>query len=145
LSLTLDDRAAVPPEEAYRHLLTWKGAHFARQRQARSWRSRPELASLYAELETVARGLGRWSAQMPAAADRTGWRELSALLARRDELEVDLAGRVAKLRAVSRAARPEVARLQEALPVDAALIDFFYFIPWYGDRRQHQNLLAFVV
>ena len=38
LSLTLDPRAEVAPEEAYRHLLTWKGSHLARQRQVRRWR-----------------------------------------------------------------------------------------------------------
>src|SRR5207249_872562 len=32
LSLSLDPRTEVSAEEAYRHLLTWKGAHFARQR-----------------------------------------------------------------------------------------------------------------
>ena len=51
LAVSLDPRAEITPDEAYRQVLSWKGGYFAYELRSRRWQSRPELAALCAELQ----------------------------------------------------------------------------------------------
>jgi CHAT domain-containing protein/tetratricopeptide (TPR) repeat protein len=147
LSLAVRGRAAGT--EAYGPLLAWKGSVLARQRRLRERRlvqasGAADASRLLAELDEVARKLGRVGARQAA-----GGKEAEQLSRRREQLERDLAG---KLAAAGRARRPErltPEALQEALPRDVALVDFLEFLhdgrPGSKSAGRRFHLLAAVV
>ncbi len=133
---------------AYQALLGWKGSVLVRQRAARLAAGEPELAQIIAELQAVVRQ--RSALLMAAAAYEPRWKEqLDELTAHKERLERQLSGQSAAFRAA--AEQVQIAALQHALPVEAALVDYFEFrysepsadAPGTIDWRR--SLVAFVV
>jgi CHAT domain-containing protein len=146
LSLACEPRAKIRAEEAYRHVLAWKGGTFLRERRARAWRDRPDLKPLYAELATVSAKLGAALRSAPADDNRAAWDDITTLLVRREELESTLTHRIERLGLEAKRDRPTPARLQATLPGDAVLIDFVRFFQFQGGIRQNNyHLAAFVI
>jgi CHAT domain-containing protein len=141
--------AARPGEEAaaYESVLNWKGATLARQRAARLAADNPELAPLWAELQSV---VSAWSTLVRnAAPDDPDWTKLAdELAARKASLEAELGRRSADL---DTAAPIDVETLQRALPDGAALIDYVAIsssepsADQPGALAPRRSLVAFVV
>jgi CHAT domain-containing protein len=146
LSLAADPRSSVSPEEAYRHVLAWKGGSFLRQRRARAWRERPDLKPLYVELATVSGKLGLALRATPADDDQAAWDAITAMLVRREELEATITHKIEQLGLETKRNRPTIAQLQGAIPPETVLVDFVRFFQFQGRIRQNiYHLAAFVV
>jgi CHAT domain-containing protein len=149
--LTLAVRARLSGDEAYQHLLAWKGTVFARQRELRLARAHPELAGLLAELRDVDVGLVTLGLAPPPAAEAAQWKQRVAELTRRKEqLEAERAQRQPAFAREDRLRRLTPAQLRGLLPADTALIDFFEYEPYSPPLRAElpdvePYLAAFVV
>ena len=132
LTLSLDPRAEITPDEAYRQVLSWKGGYFAYELRTRRWRSRPEMAALVAELRETSARLASSAMSAPKPEDRAAWGRIVAELARRDRLEGQIADRVSALSEREDRERPDVERLKDSLPERTALVDFKVFTAWPG-------------
>ena len=156
--LSLTQQAQLPAASAYHYALAWKGAVFQRQRHARTARHvllearDPELVRRLNELQDTTRQLATLALAMPDPQDPPAWRRrIAELTARKERLEAELAGQSAAFRAEREQEEMSPARVQAALPRDAALIDFLEYTQfrppppgqrgWKGERR----LIAFVV
>src|SRR5437764_11922149 len=73
LTASLDPRAEIAPDQAYRQVLAWKGGYFAYEQRARRWRTRPELAALARDLREASGRLAAAALSAPAPDDRAGW------------------------------------------------------------------------
>ena len=149
LATSLDPRAEIEPRTAYRRVLAWKGAHFAAERRARSWRQQPELKPLYDELQAVSAAVARSTYPLPAETDTAAWDRLYAAMRRKEEVETELAGRVLKLSQGEARVVPDAEGFRAALPAGVALVDFLVVPTGLDLLGGHANpglhLLAFVV
>jgi CHAT domain-containing protein len=136
------------------HVLAWKGAVFAAQRQRRLFArltggQQPRVSALARELEQVTRRLAvlpHLSFNARLAGERRG--EAGRLTARKEALEGALATLAADFRAAHRP--PDAMAVRESLPEDVALIDFFFYPRQDPARRDLaarnvDRLTAFVV
>lgn len=146
LSCLLRRRDAA--EAAYRSVLHWKGGLMVRQRAERLAADRPELKSIYEELQTVVR---QWTtlARKPGK-DVAAWqKQLDALRKQKDELAAELGQRSAEFRQAT--APASLADMDQALPADAALVDYLQFTfsePYPGKKgtlRIRKSYIAFVL
>lgn len=141
------------PESAgdvWAEVLAWKGLVLHRQRAIRALSASPELAPVAAELETVVSRLAilSFNSQGPSADERRT--QLAELLAKKESLEQKLA---TGSKAYREANKPfSVTDVTNALPPDAALVDFFehsYFVNGADGKgtgsRKETGLVAFVV
>src|ERR1700682_1611483 len=86
-------------EAAYPYVLAWKGAIFAGQRRAHLARSRPELAKLFTDLQSVSARLAARAFAVPNPKEREAWQqEVARLTEDKESLEVELARRSAEFR-----------------------------------------------
>ena len=156
--LSLAPEANQNGDAVYRHLLTWKGAVFLRQRELHKLRgvahepAQSEVGQLATELVDVARQLGKLAFATPDPKSLEGRRRrMEELTDRKERLEGDLARRSTGFRAGLARARMTPAQVQAALPRDAALIDFLEYrrfrpSPEHKGRfQQERHLAAFVV
>jgi CHAT domain-containing protein/Tfp pilus assembly protein PilF len=150
--LTLAARVQRAGEPAYRQVLAWKGAVFARQQRLRLQRQHPELAADFARLERTTSQLAQLALAAPAPSQREDYRhQLQQWTEDKERQEGELAQKSAAFRQHQAQARLTPAQVQALLPKDAALIDFLeytHFTPppnrkgkWDVDR----HLAAFVV
>jgi CHAT domain-containing protein/tetratricopeptide (TPR) repeat protein len=150
--LSLGPGVRVPAGELYRRAMDWKGAAGPGQAEDRVDRGRPELKGLYQNLDFVASRMyllafhptlafGSW--------DRR--REMDDLVARKEQVEVDLARRSAAFRRRRAARRFGPDEVAAALPPGAALVDLLEYghseLPagGRGPLRFERRLLAFVL
>ena len=124
LKISFDPAAAISPYDAYRRAFAKKGAILAYDRRARQLRKRPNLAPLFAELETVSAETGRLGAAPPEPGNTAAWHKLRTLLNRKDQLEADLADQFVRLGLTDTLAT-RLEDLPSALPAETALVDFF--------------------
>jgi CHAT domain-containing protein len=150
--LTLATRAHQGGEPAYRHLLAWKGAVFARQHRLRLERQHPELAADFARLQNTTSQLAQLALAVPQPQQREAYRrQLQQLTEDKERQESDLAHKSAAFRQEQARARLTPAQLQALLPKDAALIDFLEYTHYTpsptskGQWEQKRHLAAFVV
>lgn len=146
LSLLVEGR--VPAGDAYDMLLRCKGATLVRQRAARLVAEDPAVAEVFAELQST---VSRWAAMEAAGNDGSpDWqRQIDALLARKRQLETQLASTSASFR--DAAGEVHGRDIAHVLADDAALVDYFTF--WYsrpstkrsGELEHRHVLMAFVV
>jgi tetratricopeptide (TPR) repeat protein len=150
--LDLAPRAKHGGEPAYRPVLAWKGAVFARQRRFRLQRRHPELADAFAQLESMASRLATLAFAVPDPEQQATFRrQIEELTEEKERLESDLARRSAAYRQQRQAERLEPERLQAALRADTALVDFLEYThrspppQGKGQWRFERRLAAFVV
>jgi CHAT domain-containing protein/tetratricopeptide (TPR) repeat protein len=136
--------------EAYRVALAWKGATLVRQRADRLAAADPAVAQVLKELQTTVRQLSAMVTASAATTENPGWKKRVDELSRRKEtLETDLSRRSAAFRAA--AEKVDVAKVQQALPAGAALVDYLEFTytgkmnPGVDRAVRETRLLAFVV
>jgi CHAT domain-containing protein/Tfp pilus assembly protein PilF len=142
--LRRDDGAA----DAYQAVLNWKGATLVRQRAERLAAKNPELKAKFDQLQSVVRV---WSALVTGkGANDPAWtKKLDEVTERKRALEAELSSSSADFRA----AMGEVTwkSLQEALPADAALVDYLEFVYNAPDPKaqwgatQRKSIVGFVV
>ncbi len=129
---------------AYGDLLNWKGATLVRQRAARAAGNDPELAPVVAELQMVVRQWSALAAGGPNAKER-----LARLAKDKERLEARLMEESAPFRAAAK--KVEIGEVEQALPKDAALVDYFEFSlrepseANVGEFDRRHSLVAFVV
>jgi hypothetical protein len=150
--LALATRAHVAGEPAYRQLLAWKGAVFARQQRLRLKRQQPEWAANFARLQNTTSRLARLALAVPPPQQREAYRrQLQQLTEDKEQQESDLAHKSAAFRQHQARARLTPAQVQALLPQDAALLDFLeytHFTPSpksKGQLDRERHLAAFVV
>jgi CHAT domain-containing protein/Tfp pilus assembly protein PilF len=155
--LSLARQARLPGAAAYAPMLAWKGAVFARQRRIRTLRllhrnKDPQLARLSGDLQSAAGRLAALAFTVPDPKTRAAWqRQLEELSERKEQLEKELARRSAAFHTQLRRQELTPARLQAALPRDAALIDFLEYTHFRptpkgkGPLEREIHLAAFVV
>ncbi|HMP04766.1 MAG TPA: tetratricopeptide repeat protein, partial [Lacipirellulaceae bacterium] len=140
---------------AYRHVLAWKGSTLVRQRAARLVADTPELAALRGELDEATR---RWATLAGARPDKgeEQWQiQMEQLTKEKQRLEIAFTERARALRmAQNESADADRATLEtviDALPADAALVDYFEFWDAWpskfepGQWERKRKLAAFVV
>jgi len=127
-------------EEAWQHILRFKGVVAARTRSTRLLASvEPELAPIAADLDAVKRQVAQLTfGEVPANERVEHGKRVVALVAEQDRLERDLISRSDRFRGASAEITPSA--LCDALPHRAVLVDFFR----YG-RAGELRYLAFVL
>jgi len=149
LSLAL--RLGLEPEQVYRHVLAWKGAVFAQQRQMRALRRHPQCAPLWAELQTAARRLSTLLFASPGGAGKDRQKEIDELTRRMERLEGELARIGGEFRTERAAARRTADEIAASLPAKTALVDVLRLVrisapsAKQGGFQRSQRLAAFVV
>jgi CHAT domain-containing protein len=124
LKISFDPAAAITPYDAYRRAFAKKGAVLVYDRRVRQLRKRPDLAPLFAELESVSSETGRLGAAPPERGNAAAWRRLRDLLNRKNQLEADLADQFIRLGLTDTIAM-RVEDLPAVLPAESALVDFY--------------------
>ncbi len=127
LSLLLNPQAALDRGAVYQSVLAWKGSRLLHQKQLRQCRERPELAPLYAELQSVSDQLATEALSSPAPENRVAWRNISELGQREFQVRFELDVQLRQLGFKQFDEPPSLAQLQSSLPADAVLIDFVRF------------------
>lgn len=150
--LDLGDRANINADERYRHCLQWKGAVFAAQVQMRILRENPELAGVFAELQSVSGQLAAVSFLRPDSKQLESWkRQIHDLTEKKESIERDLAEKSVEYRhqRASLQVRPD--QVRTALAGDVALIDFLectrqaHSAETQGRVKRQPHLVAFIV
>jgi CHAT domain-containing protein len=150
--LALAARAHQVGAPAYRHVLAWKGAIFARQRRLRLLRQSPDLAADFDRLEHTTSHLARLALAESAPNQQGKYRRLLQQLTEdKERQENDLAQKSAAFRQQQALARLTPAQVQGLLPKDTALIDFLEYThstpaqKSKGMWEREKHLAAFVV
>jgi tetratricopeptide (TPR) repeat protein/CHAT domain-containing protein len=145
LTLVLDAR--LPSEDAFKHALSWKGAVFVQQYQARIRRDQQELIPLLEQLQTTASQLATLALATPGPGQRESWtHQMADLTERKERLQAELGLKSEAFRDLQATRDVTVAELQAALSKEAILVDFLeymHFSSQTGERENH--LAAFVV
>jgi CHAT domain-containing protein len=150
--LELAARVRKAGEPAYRHLLAWKGAVFARQQRLRLERQLPERAADFVRLQHTTSQLARLALAVPPPQQREAYRrQLQQLTEDKERQESDLAHKSAAFRQQQGRIRLTPAQVQALLPKDAALLDFLEYAhvtpspKSKGQLDRERYLAAFVV
>lgn len=134
-----------PAEQAYPHVLAWKGAVLGRQQQARFATDEPQLRPLLNDYQETSRRLATVALISVSPSQKEALdAEATALSGRRERLEAELSAKSDKFR---QSRTPlTVDGLTELLPGDGALVDFLEFTSSSpGDGQPVQRLTAFIV
>jgi CHAT domain-containing protein/tetratricopeptide (TPR) repeat protein len=156
--LSLCEAADRPAEQAYSHVLAWKGAVFVHQRAGRALRRlslasrHPVVVAAAAKLQDTARELAKLALAVPEPAQREAWiGRVAELGGRKDRLEGALMRRSVEFRVQRAIAEVTAAQVQAALPAESALVDLLEYDHYSpparpGDPpRWELRLAAFVV
>ncbi|HEY5315445.1 MAG TPA: CHAT domain-containing protein, partial [Pirellulales bacterium] len=148
--LALEARHGTDGQRVYPFWLQWKGLVLRQQWRQHALVDRPELKPKFAELEQVTARLARLALAVPPPEKRDAIRQqLAELSGRKEQMERELAHQSATFAAAAHAAT--VDELQQALPAEAALVDFVEY--WQrlepekkgGKPAWKRQLAAFVV
>jgi tetratricopeptide (TPR) repeat protein len=150
LSIVAND--TVSPTRVYEQVLAWKGALAARQVEDRLAADNPDFRDYLDQLRVVRAGLARLVAHPPIPAAQPAWRKsFQDLEDQKEKLERQLAQVSQDFFRLRQRRQATAALLAQALPPDAALLDFLeysHYTPdpdrkgrWHSERR----LLAFVL
>jgi len=158
VALSLDRQAKHTGEGAYRSVLSWKGAVFAQQREARVFRRaverapQPEIIPMFDDLQGTARRLATLALAVPDPKQQTAWRrQVATLSEQKEHLEVELARRSAEFRRAQSRRETTPERVQAALPDGVALVDLLEYTDFSpplagkGQWKVERRLVAFVV
>jgi CHAT domain-containing protein/tetratricopeptide (TPR) repeat protein len=152
LDESLSIRTDVAAESAYEPVLTWKGSVFSRQRLLRSDRKDPALSPRFQELLEVSIRLASVALRGPDPGAIAAWQgEVARLTERKERLESEVARRSPSFAARRAAGTLTSDRLRDALPDDAALVDFLEYThseplaDHPGSTRIVRRLVAFVL
>jgi tetratricopeptide (TPR) repeat protein/CHAT domain-containing protein len=151
--LSVATSAGLSAGQIYAAVLAWKGALAARQAEEGAARGRPDLLPTLDQLRQTRAGLARLYQQQSAnAAQKAHWLEqFQALEARKEQLEVDLAGASETYRRFRELHAATADQVAAALPPRTALLDFVQYIHYTpppkgkGQFQQEERLLAFVL
>jgi CHAT domain-containing protein len=151
--LSVAPAAGVPAGPLYEAVVAVKGALAARQAEECAARGRPDLLPALDKLHQARAGLARLYQQQPAnAAEKADWLErFQALEARKEQLEVELAGASATYCRFRELRLATAEQVMAALPPGTALIDFVQYTQFTpppegkGPLQQEKRLLAFVL
>jgi CHAT domain-containing protein len=117
----------MPVERIWRHLLAWKGAA-ARPVEDRLARDRPELRDLVARLNQARARLAQLAYAAPPPAQQKEWvAQLGRLRNDKENLEGELVRRSDLFRRRQEQHHLGPADVVQALPADAAFVDFFEY------------------
>jgi CHAT domain-containing protein len=132
--LSLAERLKLGGDQAYAPLLTWKGTVYLEQKRLRELSrlaaaAQPAVAKTSAELVEVTQQLASivFGQDRDPLFDRKS--RIGKLAERKEGLERVLAGLSAEYRGLSENATAAPARLLEAFPAHAALVDFLEYTP----------------
>ena len=151
--LSVAPDARLPTGPLYEAVLAWKGALAARQAEEGAARGRPDLLPALDRLRQARAGLAWLYQQQPTnATQKADWLErFHAFEARKEQLEVELAGASETYRRFRDLREATAEQVAAALPPDAALVDFVqysHYTPPAKSKRppqREQRLLAFVL
>lgn len=135
-------------DRVYSHVLTWKGAIFARQRIMRLAATRPELASRLSKLRDVTALQATLALASPASRNEDFRRQLHEVNEQREELEADLARESSDFAKSRDQLTPDA--LRQLLPAQTVLVDFLEYSHAVDSEqgqppKNEQRLAAFVV
>lgn len=144
--------SVTPTVSTYDHVLIWKGAILARQRQLAQARLQSNVQGSLAAWQSVCRQLASQAFASPAPSESSAWRSrLADLTDRKERLEADLARQSSAFRAGQAQVDRTTAEVRAALPPGTALLDFLEYthvIPPASTARRstlEERLVAFVV
>jgi len=156
--LSVAERAKLPAEQVYKHVLAWKGMVSARQWQIRARRQAsekgadPALARMHQELAEANQQLAALSFGSDQSTNEEAHGPVLAKLSlRKDELERDLAAKSALFDRQRKAQRLSPAELKALLPAKVALVDLVEYehAAYSSDAKQtvvrERRLAAFVL
>jgi len=138
-----------PGEDAYQHVLAWKGAVLSRQQQSRLASDKTELMPLVNDYQETSRQLATFALATANPAQRNAVvQEIANLSQKKERLEGELSAKSEKFR---QSQEPfTIEKLKGLLPQDSALVDFMEYtdsslaVPQNGETPK-QLLVAFVV
>ncbi len=153
LYLTVTGEVGTRPADAYRHLLSAKGAVTADQWLSRLERGRPELHPLTDQLRDVGARLAQRSFATPEKSRREAWlKEISDLTEQKERLEQELANKSSAFREHKQGVHLDPNTLRATLPKDAALVDILLYshsFPRQGGEKKRRaaelHAVAFVL
>ncbi len=153
LDLYLSMTEGTAADEVYARVLIWKGAVFRRQHGMRLARENPKLKHQFDEISRVARRLSSLVLAPPPNLNREKWdQEVRELMARKEQLERELASEQGGEIPISGATRPN--ELAAALPPGGVLVDYLRYERTVSDKpglegriawRSESNYVAFVI
>jgi CHAT domain-containing protein len=151
--LSVAPAAGLPAGPLYETVLAWKGTLAARQAEEYAARGRADLLPTLDRLRQARAGLARLYQQQPAnAAQRADWlKRFNEFEARKEQLEVELAGASDTYRRFRELRAATAEQVAVALPPGTALVDFVqhtYLTPppeGKGPVQRDERLLAFVL
>lgn len=155
--LSLATRSELPADQAYQHVLRWKGSVFARQLRVRDLRrmlnetDNPDLKQQLAELDSIACRIATLALSTPAPGEQQQHlATIGELSSRKEKLEVEIASQSRQFQSQKQTAACTPERLQSLLPEKIALVDLIEYEhsirppdgtgKWKTDRR----VLAFI-
>jgi CHAT domain-containing protein/Tfp pilus assembly protein PilF len=141
----------VQEDWLYEYVLSWKGAVFTRQREARLAAAHPELANLLSDLQITSNRLANLAFSIPNPDQKdTFHQQISQLSEKKERLEAELSKACAEFRSYTQQGA-SIDQLKASLPPECVLIDlleYFHSTP----RNLHEkelprtkHLVAFVV
>jgi CHAT domain-containing protein len=135
LSVALD--GGVSAEEAYGHVLAWKGSVFQRQRNARIARNEPELAPTLRELRSVSSRLAALALRAPKPTEAEAWRtRTDALRDRQEQLEGEVVRKSSRYRRDKALMTVPYQAIAAALPENTAIVDY---VEYDRTRRREKS------
>jgi CHAT domain-containing protein/Tfp pilus assembly protein PilF len=146
--LSLGSGIQATSAQVYQYVLLWKGAVFARQQRTLHGDHEPALVPLYEERQRTIHRLATLAFAVPGYKNLETWRkQLAELTDKKEHLERELSRQSASFRTQREQQRRTPAKIQAALPQDAALIDFLVYSHLRHSKQMHweQHLAAFVV
>jgi CHAT domain-containing protein/tetratricopeptide (TPR) repeat protein len=156
--LSLSRQNRLPGDTAYRYVLIWKGAVFARQRATRLARrvagrgGEPKVVELMNDLVDTAGQLATFALSTPEPGRRADWtRRVAELTERKEHLEAELARTSPEYRSRGARLAADPDRLPACLPPEVALVDLLEYEDFSlpparrGALRKERRLVAFVV
>jgi CHAT domain-containing protein/tetratricopeptide (TPR) repeat protein len=150
-TMTLAVTAEFPLEEAYQHLLQWKGAVFARQKLSRLAREDPRFAEMFEQLQVTCTQLASTAFAQPETGQQESWQnEIDRLTQKKERIEADLVRLSGELVDGQPRRRPTPEQIRRRLAPGTALVDFFEYTQFQRPEEGHgletrQHLLAFVM
>ncbi len=123
--LSMCAQADISGDKSYQHVLDWKGAILARQRQLHSLGDDPTVAALRDKLRAKTGELVRAAYLWDNRPQRL--EELKFVIFQREEVERELAAHSHQPGEASRNETASAARLARALPADGVFIDFLEY------------------
>jgi CHAT domain-containing protein/tetratricopeptide (TPR) repeat protein len=150
--LSIVASSSFPPLRIYEKVLGWKGSLAARQAEDRLAADNPAFRDQLDQLRLVRAELARLIANSPSPAAQPTWlKSFHDLEEQKELLERKLADLSQDFFRLRQRRQASVAQLTQALPQDAALLDFLEYTHWTPDSNRkdrwhtERRLLAFVL